>query len=169
VREGEVEGYDVIANDDSKVGEVVGLDDTGAILIVEHGLLRKKRNALPRQLAHVDDQARVVRVGMGKDVLLEAPEVEGDEVDQQFVNEYYGIAGDQIAPTTQGEGVLTPDDPARSAEDEAHRLGVRTAEEERLHVRKHDEPGEGPLDRGHSPGFTGGDRFADAEATRDER
>ena len=40
-----MEGYDVVTHDDEKVGTVAG---SGDYLIVEHGLLRKTKHALPR-------------------------------------------------------------------------------------------------------------------------
>src|SRR5215204_908174 len=43
----QMEGYDVVTMDDQKVGTVVG--ESGDFLLVEHGLLRKAKHALPRQ------------------------------------------------------------------------------------------------------------------------
>ena len=41
-----MEGYDVVTFDDEKVGTVAG--ESGDYLIVEHGLIRKSKHALPR-------------------------------------------------------------------------------------------------------------------------
>jgi hypothetical protein len=44
-----VEGFEVIGTDDHKVGEVVAAE--GDLLIVEAGLLRKTRHAIPAEPA----------------------------------------------------------------------------------------------------------------------
>jgi hypothetical protein len=155
-----VEGYEVVANDDRKVGEVVGV--AGDTLIVQHGTLFKHRVGLPRELVSVDDEARVVRATVSKEVLDEAPEVDGDSFDARQVAEYYGLARGSEAPDTLGYGDVAPDEAGRSAEDDARRLGLETDEEERLRTRTGLSAGEGPLDRGVSSGATGGDRFRDA-------
>jgi hypothetical protein len=158
-----VEGYEVVANDGSKFGEVVGM--VGDTLIVEHGTLLKHRVGLPRELARVDDDAGVVRTTVSKEILDEAPEVGEDSVDERAVAEYFGLARGSDAPETEGYGDLDPDEPARSAEEDASRFGIETDEEARVRVRKGLAAGEGPLDRGVSSGATGGDRFRDAPQT----
>jgi hypothetical protein len=155
-----VEGYEVVANDDSRVGEVVGV--VGKTLIVQHGTLFKHRVGLPRELAHVDDEARIVRATVSKEVLDEAPEIDGDAVDEQSIAEYFGLARGSEAPTTEGYGDLEPDEAGRSAEEDAKRLGLETDEEARIRTRKGLAAGEGPHDRATSSGITGGDRFRDA-------
>jgi hypothetical protein len=47
-----MEGYEVISSDDRKVGRVVEVK--GDNVIVEHGLLRKTRQAIPKPFAHSD-------------------------------------------------------------------------------------------------------------------
>jgi hypothetical protein len=155
-----VEGYEVVANDGSKVGEVVGT--VGDTLVVQHGTLFKHRVGLPRELARVDDDARVVRTTVSKEVLDEAPEIGDDSVDERAVAEYFGLARGSEAPETEGYGDIAPDEPARSAEEDAARLGLETDEEARVRTQKGLAAGEGPLDRGVSSGATGGDRFRDA-------
>lgn len=159
-----MEGYEVVANDDSKVGEVVGV--VGQTLIVQHGTLFKHRVGLPRELVRVDDEARVVRATVSKNILDEAPEIEDDAVDEQGIAEYFGLARGSEAPTTEGYGDLDPDEAGRSAEEDAQRLGLETDEEARVRTRKGLAAGEGPLDRGTSSGITGGDRFRDAPQDR---
>ena len=44
-----MEGYDVVSNDDQKVGHVV--DKQNGYLIVESGLVRKHRYAVPLDMA----------------------------------------------------------------------------------------------------------------------
>jgi hypothetical protein len=161
----DVEGYEVVTNDEHKVGRVVAV--SGDMIVVEHGSILKRRNALPRELAHVDDDARVVRATVSKDVFADSPKVDGDRVDTRAAASYYGLARGFDAPSTQGYGDVLPDETARSAEEDAQRLDVGAPTEERARVRARLSNAEGALDRGSSPGVTGGDRFADAPPGRD--
>ena len=129
-----MEGYDVVTIDDEKVGTVAG--ESGDYLIVEHGLIRKSKRALPRQFAHVDGGEQQVRITVGKEVFLDSPELDGD-LDQQAVREYYGLAPSQ-GPGTEGYGVTGSGDPARSSEEQAQRAGVEPAVEERARIREHE-------------------------------
>ena len=133
-----MEGYEVITSDDAKVGHVVGT--VGDNLIVEHGTVFKSRHALPRTFVHVDEGERVVRTTISKQILEASPKLDGDHVDERAVAEHYGLASGFEAPETEGYGELLPDDPGRSAEEEALRLGIPTAEQERLRVLEGDEP-----------------------------
>lgn len=127
-----MEGYDVVTIDDDKVGTVVG--ESGDYLLVEHGLLRKSKHALPRQLTHVNDSEREVRITVGKEVFLDSPELDGD-IDEQAVGEYYGLAPSE-GPGTEGYGVTDRGDPARSSEEQALRAGVEPAQAERAQIRE---------------------------------
>lgn len=127
-----MEGYDVVTIDDEKVGTVAG--ESGDYLIVEHGLIRKSKRALPREFAHVDEAEEQVRITVGKEIFLDAPELDG-ELDEQAVREYYGLAPSQ-APGTEGFGVSGPGDPARSSEEQAQRAGLEPTEVERARMRK---------------------------------
>jgi hypothetical protein len=127
-----MEGYEVVTSDGSKAGHVVGTRGDG--LVVEHGTLRKSRHVLPRTFVEVDDDARVVHATVTKDVLETSPKLHGDEVDDHAVAEHYGLAGGFADPETKGDGELLPDDPGLSAEQEELRLGLKTAEQERLDV-----------------------------------
>jgi hypothetical protein len=151
-----MEGYEVVTHDDQRYGRVARV--LGETIVVERGTIFKHKTALPREMTQVDEDAKVVRTTLSKELLDDAPTVEGESVDQQAVATYYGLAGGVEAPDTEGYGELRPGDPATTAEQDAHRFGVGTAEEERLRVRK----GEGAHDRGTSPGLAGGDRFRDA-------
>jgi hypothetical protein len=143
-----VKGYTVITSDERNAGQVV--DEQGIYLIVEHGLLRKRRNPLPRAFAHADDAEQIVRVTVPSRVLRDAPAL----TDEPALAQHYGIAGWDPDPPTHGEGDILPADPARPAED--------SAGTDRAPRREHLQPGEGPNDRGSSIGITGGDRFRDA-------
>lgn len=157
-----MEGYEVITSDDSKVGDVVGV--SGDNLIVEHGTLFKSRHALPQTFVHVDDDERIVRASVSKDVLNASPKVEDGQVDERAVAEHYGLAEGFDAPPTEGSGETLPDDPAWGAERDRQRAGGEATEEERARIRTGTAPGEGPLDDVSSPGLTGGDRARDAGA-----
>ena len=152
-----MEGYDVITFDDEKVGTVAG--QSGDCLIVEHGLIRKAKRALPRQFAHVDDEAEQVRITVGKETFLDSPEVDG-ELDEPMVLEHYGIAPSE-GPGTEGYGVTDPGDPARSSEEQALRDGVEPTEAQRARIRTEEPEIE------ESPALLG-DRMAGVEEERRE-
>jgi hypothetical protein len=135
-----MEGYDVVTIDDDKVGTVAGT--SGDYLIVEHGLLRKSKRALPRQFAHVDDGEQQVRITLGKEVFLDSPELDG-ELDEQAVAVYYGLTPSASAPE------LSPDE-------QAQRAGIEPAAEERARIR------EGEPEIEESPALLG-DRTAGVE------
>jgi hypothetical protein len=128
-----MEGYEVVTIDDKKVGTVA--EASGEFLIVEHGMLRKSKNALPRQFAHVDDGEEQVRITVSKELFLNSPDFDEDEPDVQAVRDYYGLAPSE-GPGTEGYGVTTPGDPARSAEEQGLRAGVEPAESERARMRE---------------------------------
>ena len=138
-----MEGYKVVSADEKEVGEVVGR--LGDSVVIEHGLLRKKKHALPLAFASADDDAQVVRTTLSKEMIESSPEVHDLDVDEAQIAVYYGLAEPE-------------DDTATEGYDE-----VRAAEEERAAIREEVSSGEGPLDRGSSPGITGGDRYRDAE------
>jgi hypothetical protein len=133
-----VEGYEVITSDECKLGHVVGM--IGDNVVVEHGTIRKAKHPVPKTFAHVDDGEKLVRLTVSKEIVEAAPKVDGDEVDEQAVAEHYGLASAFEAPETEGYGEVLPDDPGRTAEDDARRAGVPTATEERLDVRSGDDP-----------------------------
>ena len=128
-----MEGYEVVTSDDKNVGTVVG--ETGDYLIVEHGLLRKTRTALPRAFAEVHDVERVVRATISKEIFDGAPGMRDDELDEQAVAAHYGLAEAFADPESEGYGDTLPDDPGRSAEAQEGRTGVESAAQERAEVR----------------------------------
>lgn len=155
-----MEGYDVVTIDDQKVGTVAG--ESGEFLIVEHGLIRKSKRALPQQLAHLDPERQQVRITVGREVFLDSPELDDGEVDERAVQEYYGLAPSD-GPGTEGYGVTDAGDPARSSEEQAMRDGVEPAEEQRARIRT------GQPEVEESPALLG-DRMAGVEEqSRDER
>jgi hypothetical protein len=154
-----MEGYDVLTNDDDKVGTVAGA--SGEFLIIEHGLIRNSKHALPRQFARVDDGEQEVRITVGKEIFLDSPEFDED-LDEQAVREYYGLAPSQ-APGTEGYGVTDPGEPARSSAEQAQRDGLEPTEVERARMREEEPEIE------ESPALLG-DRMAGVEERgREER
>ena len=133
-----MEGYEVISSDDHKLGEVVEVK--GDNLIVERGMLRKSKHAVPKVFAEPDGSEKVVRLTIPEDVVGTSPKLDNGEVDQRGVAEHYGLAAGDPAPETEGYGELLPDDPARSAEEQELRTGVEPAAQQRANVRKGDAP-----------------------------
>ena len=129
-----MEGYEVITSDDRELGRVVEVTDDN--LIVEHGLLRKSRHAIPRAFAKPDVSERAVRLTVSEDLVLSSPKLDDDSFDERAVAQYYGLAAGEPAPETQGYGEVLPDDPARSAEEEELRSGVEPAAERRAKIRE---------------------------------
>lgn len=142
-----MEGYDVVTTDDEKVGKVVGTH--GDNLIVEQGMLRKSKHALPRSFAEVDDGEQVVRMTVTKDVFCDSPKIEDGTVDEQAIAEHYGLTFE------------TAVDPPGYAEQDALRGDVPTAPEERMNVRRGESTGDAGLP-GESPALLG-DRVADID------
>ena len=135
-----VEGYEVRAGDESAVGEAVGVAGDRYVL-VQHGGLRKRTTAVPLAFAQIDHDARVVRATVSKERLLDGPDVsDGADFDPVPVAAYYGLAEGFDAPSSEGYGETLPDDPGLSADEDAHRLGVRTADQERLAARRNMRP-----------------------------
>jgi hypothetical protein len=139
-----MEGYEVISSDEHKVGRVVRVEDES--LIVEHGLLRKTRRAIPTTFAHTDESEQVVRLSVSKELVEGSPTVEDDSVDRDAVAEHYGLAESVPAPETEGYGDLTRDDPALSAEQEQLQGGIEPAPQRRARIR------EGESSTDESPG-----------------
>jgi hypothetical protein len=85
-----MEGYEVITSDDRKAGHVAVVK--GDNLIIEHGLLLKKRRAVPKVLAHSDESERVVRLSVSSELVDASPKVKDRQVDHNAVAEHYGLA-----------------------------------------------------------------------------
>jgi hypothetical protein len=116
-----MEGYEVVTVEDEKVGTIVG--ESGDYLIVEQGMLRKSKHALPREFAHVDEGEKQVRMSVSKEIFCDSPKVNG-EADYQAIAEHYGL------------GESSAGGPERSAEEQETRTGVTTATEERAQIRE---------------------------------
>jgi hypothetical protein len=112
----------------------------------------------------VDDEkiGRVV-VNVSKDAVKRSPQLAGGRADAALTASYYGLAAADPAAPTVGEGLLNPDDPAVTSEEEGRRAGVEPANERR--ARENEEMGalgKGPLD--NPPG--GWDRGESAQPRR---
>jgi len=129
-----MEGYEVITSDEQNAGRVVEVK--GENLIVEHGLLRKTRHAVPKVFADTNASEQVVRLSVSSELLEASPKLEDGSVDERAVAQHYGLAAGEPAPETQGYGELTPDDPALSAEQEELRTGVEPAPARRARIRE---------------------------------
>jgi hypothetical protein len=129
-----MEGYEVITSDDRKAGRVAEVK--GDNLIVEHGLLLKRRHAVPKVLAQADESEQVVRLTVSSELVENSPKVDDGDIDHQAVAQHYGLAAGEPAPETEGYGELTPDDPALSAEQEELRTGVEPAAARRARIRE---------------------------------
>lgn len=123
----------MIGSDDGKIGTIVAVDED--LLIVEGGLVRKTRHAIPVAFAEQGDD-RTVRLTVSKELVVDSPDVKDGEVDRQAVARHYGLADGYAAPETEGLGETTPDDPAWSADEEAQRTGVEPATQQRARIRE---------------------------------
>jgi hypothetical protein len=129
-----MENYEVITSDEQKLGRVVEIK--GDNLIVEHGMLRKNRHAIPKVFAEPDNSNKVVRLTITQDLVELSPKVEDGTVDEQEVARHYGLAAGDPAPETEGYGELRPDDPARSAEEQELRSGIEPSAQRRARIRE---------------------------------
>ncbi len=129
-----MQGYAVVSTEDDNLGEVVAV--VGDNLIVERGTLFKSRHALPQSFTQADDEGRVVRTTLSKELIEGSPKVsaEGDDLDEDEIARYYGL-GDTEEPGTE-EGAPDEDSPARTAGQEGIQAGVEPAEAERARIRQ---------------------------------
>src|SRR5918994_4242876 len=161
-----MDGYDVVTFDDHKVGHVVGR--SGSYVVVEHGAIFKHRRPVPETFATVDDEARIVRLTVSKDILESAPELDDGTLDEAAAAEHYGLASGREQPETLGYGRIEDSETAITAERQEVERGGVPAAEERARRLSHLEPGQGPNDPPMpSPGLTGGDRARDREGRAD--
>jgi hypothetical protein len=129
-----MKGYEVITSDAERSGRVVEVE--GDNLIIEHGLLRKTRHAVPKVFAQPDESERVVRLTVTRELVEASPKLEDDSLDRRAVAQHYGLAAGEPVPETEGYGELTSDDPAWSAEHEELRTGVEPAAARRARIRE---------------------------------
>jgi hypothetical protein len=148
--------HDLVTLDDHKIGHVVG--EHGDYYIVEHGLLKTK-HLVPKTFVEVGGDG--YRTTLSKQLINDSPKFHEDDDDHEAIAQHYGLAEGFEDPMTRGYDELEPDDPARTAEEDAVAAGVDPVRE-RIAVRKgltDPDPGRPVFD---SPGLTGGDRYRDA-------
>ena len=136
-------GYDVVTHDDEKlVGHLV--DKVDGNYIVEQGMLRKSKHAVPEQFASLDEAGERLVITVSKEMVSESPKVNGD-VDQTAVAAHYGLADTTVddPPGFDDQGVV----------------------QDRVNAREGVEPTDGIRE---SPALLG-DRLDDTVAERDGR
>jgi hypothetical protein len=138
-----MQGYDVVSSEDEKViGHVV--DKVGGNYIVEHGMLRKTKHAVPEQFAHVDEAGERIILTISKELVEDSPKVDGD-VDEDAVAAHYGLTDTSV------------DNPQGFVDSEVG--------EQRVATREEVEPTDGIRE---SPALLG-DRYDDTVVERGER
>jgi hypothetical protein len=150
-------GYELVTLDDDKVGNIC--EEDGDFLIVEHGIFNTK-HAVPSTFVELDDVNKKARTTLSKQLIHSSPKVHDGGHDIRAIAEHYGLAQGFDDPLTRGYGDVLPDDPGRTAEEDAVRAGVdpissRVRTREALASHEPDPP------RYDSPGITGGDRYRD--------
>ncbi len=122
-----MEGFEVVTSDDCKLGHVVSVEENH--LIIEHGVLKKSRHAVPETFAHTDDAEQTVRLTVPKQIVESSPKLEGESIDSQAVAEHYGLAEGTPAPESDDVGDVLPDNPS-TADQDAFRAGGGTTEDD---------------------------------------
>ena len=89
-----MQGYEVFTSDGHNAGRVAEVQ--GENVIVEHGLLRKKRRAVPNAFVHADDNERIVRLTVSSELVASSPKIENGP-DEQAIAEHYGLRADEPA------------------------------------------------------------------------
>ena len=128
-----MEGWDVVTADDEKVGHVVA--EVDEYLIVEQGHLIKSRHPLPKVFTRAREEQRQLCVSVPKDMIRQAPKVDGEEFDRQEADAHYGLARSTAGPETEGYGEVDPDDPAYGTDRDAEAAGMLSADEQRARIR----------------------------------
>ena len=96
-----MKGFEVVTSDDCKIGHVLAVQDNH--LVIEHGLLKKSRHAVPETFAHSDDSEETVRLSVSKEIVVNSPKLENGSIDTQAVAEHYGLAEGTPTPEADGE------------------------------------------------------------------
>jgi hypothetical protein len=127
-------GYAVVTSDEKKIGDVVATH--GEYLVVEQGTLFKSRHALPRAFAHVDDVRHTVCVTVPAEMLHDSPKVSGDELDEEAIAQFYGLADAVEQPATAGYGETLASDPAYGPDRDREAAALEPVERERAEIRR---------------------------------
>jgi hypothetical protein len=129
-----MEGFEVVTSDDCKIGHVVAVEH--GHLIIEHGLLKKTKHAVPETFAYPDESEQIVRLSVSKEIVESSPKLDNGSIDTQAVAEHFGLAEGTPAPDTEGYGEVLPDDPARTADQDLMRAGQEPADQQRAKTRE---------------------------------
>jgi hypothetical protein len=129
-----MEGFEVVTSDDCKIGHVVAVEN--GHLIIEHGLLKKTKHAVPETFAYPDESEETVRLSVSKEIVESSPKLDNGSIDTQAVAEHFGLAEGTPAPNTEGYGEVLPDDPARTADQDLMRAGQEPADQQRAKTRE---------------------------------
>ena len=129
-----MEGFEVVTSDDCKIGHVVAVEN--GHLIIEHGLLKKTKHAVPETFAYPDESEQTVRLSVSKEIVESSPKLDNGSIDTQAVAEHFGLAEGTPAPDTEGYGEVLPDDPARTADQDLMRAGQEPADQQRAKTRE---------------------------------
>jgi len=129
-----MEGFEVVTSDDCKIGHVVAVEN--GHLIIEHGLLKKTKHAVPETFAYPDESEQTVRLSVSKEIVESSPKLDNGSIDTQAVAEHFGLVEGTPAPDTEGYGEVLPDDPARTADQDLMRAGQEPADQQRAKTRE---------------------------------
>jgi hypothetical protein len=129
-----MEGFEVVTSDDCKLGHVVAVQD--GHLVIEHGLLKKTKHAVPETFAYPDASEQTVRLSVSKEIVESSPKLDNGTIDTHAVAEHFGLAEGTTAPDTEGYGETLPDDPARTADQGLMRAGEEPADQQRAKTRR---------------------------------
>jgi hypothetical protein len=85
-----MEGFHVVTSDDCKIGHVEAVRE--GHLIIEHGLLKKTKHAVPETFAYPDHAEETVRLSVSKEIVESSPKLDNGSIDTQAVAEHFGLA-----------------------------------------------------------------------------
>jgi hypothetical protein len=129
-----MEGFEVVTSDDCKIGHVTAVHD--GHIVIEHGLLKKTKHAVPETFAYVDESEQTIRLSVSKEIVESSPKLDNGSIDKQAVAQHFGLAEGTPAPDTEGYGEVMPDDPARTADQDLMRAGEEPANQQRAKIRE---------------------------------
>jgi hypothetical protein len=124
-----MEGFEVVTSDDCKMGHVVAVEN--GHLIIEHGLLKKTKHAVPETFAYPDHAEETVRLSVSKEIVESSPKLDNGSIDIQAVAEHFGLAEGTAAPDTEVHGEILADDQARGADQDLMRAGEEPTDQQR--------------------------------------
>ena|SRR5262249_913410 len=85
-----MEGFHVVTSDDCKIGHVEAVRE--GHLIIEHGLLKKTKHAVPETFAYPDHAEETVRLSVSKEIVESSPKLDDGSIDTQAVAEHFGLS-----------------------------------------------------------------------------